>query len=85
MEDGVEELEADLGMEAAEIIKKEYRSAFEKRFQELADMEAPILEEVEKKQAARRTVLSKRRLVTGIIFAVAILPLVGALIATYCR
>ena len=82
LEDGIEELESDLGFIAADIIKKNYRAAFEKRLQELSEQEAPLVKSVEEKQAARRQILSKRRIVTGVIFLGALLPFIVVLIAT---
>ena len=69
VEAGIQSLEYDLGYEAAEIIKKEYRSVFEKRVEELSAEEAPLAEEVEGKQERRRTVLKVRVKKAGIIFA----------------
>ena len=69
LEAGIQSLEYDLGYEAAEIIKKEYRSVFEKRVEELSAEEAPLAEEVEGKQERRRTVLKVRVKKAGIIFA----------------
>ncbi len=69
VEAGIQSLEYDLGYDAAEIIKKEYRSVFEKRVAELSAEEAPLAEEVEGKQERRRTVLKARVKKAGIIFA----------------
>lgn len=69
VEAGIQSLEYDLGYEAAEIIKKEYRSVFQKRVEELSTEEAPLAEEVEGKQERRRTVLKVRVKKAGIIFA----------------
>ena len=69
VEAGIQSLEYDLGYDAAEIIKKEYRSVFEKRVAELSAEETPLAEEVEGKQERRRTVLKARVKKAGIIFA----------------
>ena len=69
VEAGIQSLEYDLGYDAAEIIKKEYRSVFEKRVAELSAEETPLTEEVEGKQERRRTVLKARVKKAGIIFA----------------
>ena len=82
LEDGIEELESDLGFIATDIIKRDYRAAFEKRFNELSEQEAPFLKIVEEKQTARRKVLSKRRITTGVLFLCGVIPFVAALIAT---
>lgn len=82
LEDGIEELESDLGFMASDIIKRKYRAAFEKRFKELSDEEAPLVKIVEERQTARRQVLKKRVLVSGVIFLCLSLPFVAALVAT---
>jgi hypothetical protein len=81
-EAGIESLEYDLGYEAANIIKTNYRAAFEKRVEELTAEEEPLRKTVEEKQAARREVLSSRKLRWGVAFALSLLPVLGALIAT---
>ena len=81
LDDGVEELEYDLGFMAADVIKRDYRAVFEKRLGELCAQEAPLVEIVKERQEKRREVLSKRRLVTGIAFLCAALPFIGLLIA----
>ena len=81
-EAGIESLEYDLGYEAADIIKKEYRGAFEKRIAELTAEEEPLRAKVEEKQEARRESLSSRKLRWGIAFALTLLPVLGAIIAT---
>ncbi len=82
LEDGFEELESDLGVIATEIIKRDYRAAFETRLRELNEQEAPILERVESKRAERRVVLSKRRAMSFWLFLCSTLPFIGALVAT---
>ncbi len=61
VEAGIESLEYDLGYEAADVIKRKYRPALEKRYGELKAEEAPLAEEVEGKQARRREILKARR------------------------
>ena len=82
LEEGMEELEYDLGVLAVETIKKEFHANFEKRYEELTEQEAPYLEEVTKKQTARRQVLTKRRIKTGILCGASILPFLVGVIAT---
>ena len=79
---GIESLEYDLGYEAADIIKKNYRSAFEKRIQELTEEEKPLVKKVEEKQAARREILSARKLRWGVAFILCTIPALAAIIAT---
>ena len=81
-EAGIESLEYDLGYEATEIIKKEYRAAFEKRVAELTAEEEPLRQKVEEKQEARREVLSSRKLRWGVAFILTLFPVIAAIIAT---
>ena len=82
LEDGMEELSYDLGVLAVDVIKKEFHANFEKRYEELTNQETPYLEEVTKKQTARRQVLTKRRIKTGILCGVSILPFLIGVFAT---
>ena len=79
---GIESLEYDLGYKATDIIKKEYRGAFEKRIVELTAEEEPLRQQVEEKQEARREILSSRKLRWGVAFVLALLPVLAAIIAT---
>lgn len=82
VEAGIESLEYDLGYEAAEIVKREYREVFEKRVKELTDEEEPLAKEVEEKQTARREILSARRKTRGLVFGLVAIPTLVCLIAT---
>ncbi len=79
---GIESLEYDLGYQAAEILKKEYKGAFEKRVKEISDEEAPLAESVEEKQAARRVVLKDRVKRSTITFLTALIPTAALLVLT---
>ena len=81
-EAGIESLEYDLGYEAADIIKKDYRAAFEKRVAELTEEETPLRAKFEEKQDARREVLASRKLRWGVAFVLTVIPVIAALIAT---
>ncbi len=82
VEAGIESLEYDLGYKAAEIVKKEYKGAFEKRVKELSEEEAPLAESVEEKQAARRVVLKDRVKRSTIAFLTALIPTAALLVLT---
>ncbi|MBR2374962.1 MAG: hypothetical protein IKA88_01605 [Clostridia bacterium] len=82
VEAGIESLEFDLGYEAAEIVKRDYRAVFEKRAKELEAEEAPLAEEVEGKIQLRRGYLRARLKKAAIAFAVATVPMLVALILT---
>ncbi len=70
VEAGIESLEYDLGYEATDIIKREHRAVFQRRYEELKAQEEPLLLSVTGKQKARRTVLKERRKKRAITFAV---------------
>lgn len=79
---GIESLEYDLGYEATDIIKKNYRPAFEKRVKELTEEEKPLKKAFEEKQDARREILSARKLRWGVAFILCTIPALAAIIAT---
>ncbi len=60
-EAGIESLEYDLGYEAVEQIRKDYRERLENRYQELKREEEPLSMEVFGKQERRRALLKVRR------------------------
>ncbi len=82
VEAGIESLEYDLGYEAAEIIKRDFREVFARRYKELEDEEKPLAEEVEGKQARRREVLKERRRKSLLAFAISAAPLLLGIILT---
>lgn len=82
VEAGIESLEYDLGYDASEIIKRDYRAVFEKRIQELEAEEKPLAEEVEGKIQLRRGYLKERVKKAGISFAIATVPMLVALVLT---
>ena len=79
---GIESLEHDLGDKAVEILKKEYKGAFEKRVEELSEEEAPLAASVEEKQATRRDVLKARVNRSTITFLAALIPTAVMLVLT---
>ena len=79
---GIESLEHDLGDKAAEIVKKEYKGAFQKRVKEISEEEAPLAKMVEEKQAARRIVLKDRVKRSTIGFLVGLIPTAVLLVLT---
>ncbi len=74
VEAGVESLEYDLGYDAADLLKKEYRPVFQKRYEELSAEERPLRDRVTGKQQARREVLSERRKKHLVAFIAATIP-----------
>ncbi len=81
VDEDLETLESDLGFEAADIIKSEYRAPFEKRLQELKEQEAPLAKEIEEKKASRKETLKARILRSSCLFGGAALLFIGAVIA----
>ncbi len=71
---GVESLEYDLGYAAVDIIKRDYRKAFEKRIEELTAEETPLAQKVEEKKEKRRVILSGRVKKTAVGFGVSCVP-----------
>ncbi len=70
VEAGIESLEYDLGYEATDIIKREHRAVFQRRYEELKAQEEPLLLSVTGKQKARREVLKERKKKRGITLAI---------------
>jgi len=75
----IESLEYDLGMDAVEIIKRDYKAELEKRYAELKEEEAPLAEKVESAQERRRGILSARLKRATIVFFSIALPMAGLL------
>lgn len=82
VESGVDNMEYDLGYEAVEIIKREYKPVFEERLEKLTEEEAPLKAEVEEKQEKRRKYLKGRLKNSLISFAVAAVPFITLVILT---
>ena len=81
-EDPLLSLEYDLGLEATDLIKEEYKEKFEKRVAELEKEETPLAEAVEGKQSKRREVLKDRVLKRTIAFLAVLLPFAAAIVLT---
>ncbi len=82
VEAGIESLEYDLGYEATDCIKREFRSVFEGRYKQLETEETPLAAEVEGKQAARREILKERKKKNLIAFIVSAIPMLICIILT---
>ena len=81
-EEGIDSLEYDLGLQAVDIIKRDYREVFEKRLAELSEEEKPLAEEVEGKQERRHAVLAERLKNSIFGFIGGAVPFLAALICT---
>ena len=82
LEEGIHSLEYDLGYEAVDIVKKEYRAAFEKRLGELTAEETPLADAFESRQTRRREVLRTRLVKASVAFGVALLVFLACVAAT---
>ena len=71
----IESLEYDLGLGAVEIIKREYKGAFEKRYAELTAEEEPLAQAIEEKQVRRREIISARLKKSTVAFLAVTLPM----------
>ncbi len=80
VEEGYDSLEYDLGSKAVEQIRMNYGKQFRRRFDELAEEEAPLRAEVEELQARRRAVLKPRRTKCAIGFLVSAIPFLVSLV-----
>ncbi|MBR2023288.1 MAG: hypothetical protein IJ996_02060 [Clostridia bacterium] len=78
----IESLEYDLGVDAVEIIKKEYQSVFRRRYAELEAEEKPLAESLEEKRTHRKAILKERMKKSAIAFICVCLPLIALAIAT---
>ena len=73
---GIDNLEYDLGYEATDLLRRDYREVFQKRYDELTEEEKPLAEEVEGKQKKRRKVLISRLIKSGIGVGVALISVI---------
>ena len=80
VEEGYDSLEYDLGSKAVEQIRMNYGKQFRRRFDELAEEEAPLRAEVEEMQARRREVLKPRRTKCAVGFLVSAVPFLVSLV-----
>ncbi|MBE5745274.1 MAG: hypothetical protein E7355_03955 [Clostridiales bacterium] len=78
----IESLEYDLGVEAVEQIKKQYKNELQTRYDELAQEEKPLLEKVQAAQERRRGLLSQRLKKRTLFFFAIALPMIAALVLT---
>ncbi len=82
VESGYENLEFDLGCEATDQIKAQFKDKFRSRYEELCQEEEPLRQEVEEAQARRREILKPRRTKSAVAFAISALPFLVALVLT---
>lgn len=78
----IESLEYDLGVDAVEQIKKEYKEQLQKRYDELTEEEKPLAERVLSAQERRRGLLSTRVRNRTLAFVLIALPMIVAMVFT---
>lgn len=81
-EEGMESLEYDLGIDATDEIRTEYKEVFKARLEALKAEEKPLAEVVEGKQKRRRELLSSRLRSSIILFTAVLLPTLAGIILT---
>ncbi len=81
-EEGIESLEYDLGYAAIDEIKREYRSVFARRMEELTEEEKPLAEVVESKQEKRRSYLKERFKKALLGFIISAVPFIAGIVLT---
>ena len=81
-EEGMESLEYDLGIDATDEIRTEYKEVFKARLEALKAEEKPLAEVVESKQKRRRELLSSRLRSSIILFTAVLLPTLAGIILT---
>ena len=69
-DEGVENMEYDLGYEAVAILKEQFRDKLQVNYEKVAEEKARLAEVVEESQVRRRGVLKSKRLKTAIAFGV---------------
>ncbi len=82
LEAGFESLEYDLGYEAVEKIKQDYKHVFEQRIEELAEQEKPLEEVVLGKQEKRRAIIKERIKKSLKNFIITVIPVLITLVLT---
>lgn len=82
LEAGFESLEYDLGYEAVEKIKEDYKHVFEQRVEELAEQEEPLERAVLEKQEKRRAILKERIKKSVKNFIITAIPMLLMLVLT---
>ena len=81
-DEGMESMEYDLGIDALDTIRTDYKGVFEDRLNKLREEEKPLSAVVEEKQTNRRKLLSVRLRNSIIAFAAVLLPTLVAMILT---
>lgn len=76
----IESLEYDLGLNAVDIIKRDYKQAFKKRYAELEAEEAPLAQLVEENRVRRRGIINERLKRSTIAFLAVTLPMLAFLV-----
>lgn len=79
-EDGIDELEHDLGIQAVDEIKATYKEVFAARITELEEEEKPLAEKVEEAKLRRREIITKRLKTSSLFAFIFAVPTVALLV-----
>lgn len=82
VDEGVESMEYDLGIQATDLIRQDYHEKFKAGLRALEEEEMPLQKEVEEKRAFRKEILKKGLKKGIIIFAAGVIPFLIAAIVT---
>ena len=80
--EGIESMEYDLGINAVDIIKRDFAEKFQERYAALEEEEKPLAAIVEEKQRKRREVISARLKKSTVWFLVTVIPTAVLLVLT---
>ena len=80
--EGIDSMEYDLGIQATDLIRRDFHETFVERVAQLETEEKPLAEVVEAKQQARREVIKERVKSGTIAFLCTVIPFAIALIVT---
>ena len=78
----LDSMEYDLGVDATDTIRREYKGVFQAQLTKLREEEKPLAEKVEAKQVRRREILSARLRTSIILFAIVVLPTLACMVLT---
>ena len=78
--DGIDELEHDLGIQAVDEIKANYKDVFLARISELEEEEKPLTEKVEEDKLRRREIITKRLKKSSLFALIVAVPTVALLV-----
>ncbi len=82
VQEGIESMEYDLGIQATDVIRRDFHDVFQAKVEALTAEEEPLSRTVESKQETRRAVIRERLKKATIIFLSAAIPFAVLLVLT---